>query len=336
MTDSELGDWENLPCFLEVDLEYPHNLHDLHNDYPLAPERLKVNKVEKLITTLGNKINYVIHHESLKLYLSLGLKLTKIHRRMTFEESAFLKPCIDLNTQLRAKATNDFEKDFFKLMNNSVLGKTMENIRNRVDMQLVTNESQARKLISKPNFQHRTIFCENVVTINMTKTKLEFNKPVYLGASILDVSKILMYYFHYNYIKPKYGEKAKLLFTDTDSLMYEIETEDFYQDIKPDVRNLFDTSNFPKDHLSGIEVGLNKKVIGMMKDEAGDGQMSKFVGLRGKQYSYKMDEGKEEKKCKGMAKSVVKKTISFDDYKKISFRETVTDEEDECYQKSST
>ena len=177
-----------------------------------------------------------------------------------------------MNTRLRAKGTNDFEKDFFKLMNNSVFGKTMENIRNRVDVQLVTREFQARKLISKPNFQHRTIFCENLVAINMKKTKLSFDKPVYLGASILDVSKILMYDFHYNYIKPKYSEKAKLLFTDTDSLMYEMETEDFYKDISPDVRNLIDTSNLPKDHPSGIEVGLNKKIIGMMKDETGGKQ----------------------------------------------------------------
>ena len=115
-------------------MEYPHHLHDLHNDYPLAPERLVVNKVEKLIPNLNDKVKYVVHHETLKVYESLGLKVTKIHRGITFEESAWLKPYIDLNTNLRAKATNDFEKDFFKLMNNSVFGKTMENIRKRVDV----------------------------------------------------------------------------------------------------------------------------------------------------------------------------------------------------------
>ena len=154
MSKEELKDWKNQPCILEVSLTYPEKLHDLHNDYPLAPERITVNKVEKLIPNLNDKTKYVIHHETLKLYLSLGLKLTKIHRGITFKESAWLKPYIDLNTDLRAKATNDFEKDFFKLMNNSVFGKTMENIRNRVDIRLVTRESQAKKLTCKPNYQH--------------------------------------------------------------------------------------------------------------------------------------------------------------------------------------
>ena len=153
MSDKDLSDWKNIPCILEVDLEYPNHLHDLHNDYPLAPERLIVNKVEKLIPNLNNKVNYVVHHETLKLYESLGLKITKINRGITFKESAWLKPYIDLNTKLRAEAKNDFEKDFFKLMNNSVFGKTMENIRNRVDIKLVTNKKDVKKLITKPNYQ---------------------------------------------------------------------------------------------------------------------------------------------------------------------------------------
>ena len=150
MSDEEIINWKDHPCILEVDLEYPNHLHDLHNDYPLAPERVKVNGVDKLIPNLNNKTKYIVHHEALKHYLTLGLKLTKVHRGITFNESAWLKPYINFNTRLRAKAENDFEKDFFKLMNNSVFGKTMENIRNRVDIRLVTKESQARKLISKP------------------------------------------------------------------------------------------------------------------------------------------------------------------------------------------
>ena len=314
MTDKELINWKNIPCILEVDLEYPHHLHDLHNDYPLAPERLVVNKVEKLIPNLNDKVKYVVHHETLKVYESLGLKVTKIYRGITFEESAWLKPYIDLNTNLRAKASNDFEKDFFKLMNNSVFGKTMENIRKRVDVRLVTNKKDAKKLISKPNYQHRTIFCENLIAIHMKKTKIVFDKPVYLGMCILDLSKTIMYNFHYNYIKPKYGEMAKLLFTDTDSLVYEIETDDFYKDISPDVRDMFDTSNYPKNHPSGIETGVNKKVINMFKDEAGGKQIAEFVGLRAKLYSYRMDNGEEIKKDKGVKASVVKNTISFNDY----------------------
>ena len=277
MNEEELNNWKTQPCILEVDLEYPEKLHDLHNDYPLAPERVTVNKVEKLIPNLNNKTKYVIHHETLKLYLSLGLKLTKIHRGITFDESAWLKPYIDLNTDLRAKATNDFEKDFFKLMNNSVFGKTMENIRNRVDIRLVTRESQAKKLTCKPNYQHHTIFSENLTAVHMKKVSLKFNKPVYLGMSILDLSKTLMYDFHYNYIKPKYDDRAKLLFTDTDSLAYEIETEDFYRDISSDVKSKFDTSNYPKNHPSGILTGVNKKVIGMFKDEAGSRKADRRV-----------------------------------------------------------
>ena len=318
MSEEELKNWRSHSCILEVDLEYPKVLHDLHNDYPLAPERLKIGGIEKLIPNLYDKKNYVVHHKTLKQYKSLGLKITKIHRGIKFEESAWLKPYINLNTDLRTKAKNDFEKDFFKLMNNSVFGKTMENIRSKVDIRLVTNEDQARKLISKPNYQHRTIFCENLTAIHMRKTRLLFNKPVYLGMCILDLSKILMYDFHYNYIKQKYGENAELLFTDTDSLMYEITTEDFYRDITSDVHKKFDTSNFAKDHKSVIPTGVNKKVIGMMKDEAGGKQITEIVGLRSKLYSFKIDE-KEEKKSKGVKKSEVKRTINFKDYKDCLF-----------------
>ena len=319
MDDAEKETWKSVPCILEVDLEYPEHLHDLHNDYPLAPESLKIGRVDKLIPNLNNKTNYVIHYENLKLYESLGLKITKIHRGIKFEESTWLKQYIDLNTTLRAKANNDFEKDFFKLMNNSVFGKTMENIRNRVDVRLVNDKRMAKKLAAKPNFKHCTIFDENLVAIHMKKTKLVFDKPVYLGMCILDLSKTLMYDFHYNYMKTKYGTKAKLLFTDTDSLAYEIKTEDFYKDIAGDVAAKFDTSNFPKNHPSGIPTGINKKVVGMFKDEAGGEIIEEFVGLRAKLYSYKMLHGNEEKRCKGVKKPVVKKTIQFEDYKRCLF-----------------
>ena len=319
MDDDELTSWKKHACILEVDLEYPKQLHDLHNDYPLAPERLVLGKVEKLVPNLNDKTKYVLHYENLKLYESLGLKITKIHRGIKFEESPWLKKYIDLNTDLRSKANNEFEKDFFKLMNNSVFGKTMKNIRNRVDIRLVNSEAKAKKLAAKPNFKHCNIFDENLVAIHMKKTKLVFNKPVYLGMCILDLSKTLMYDFHYNYIKNKFHNKATLLFTDTDSLAYEIETEDFYKDISGDVRGFFDTSNFPKGHSSGIEVGCNKKVVGMFKDEAGGKIIGEFVGLRAKLYAYKMHEGKEEKRCKGVKKAVVKRSINFEDYKTCLF-----------------
>ena len=314
----DLSDWRNVPCILEVDIEYPKELHDSHNEYPLAPESVKIKNVEKLIPNLKNKERYVLHRDNLLLYESLGLKIKKIHKGITFTESPWLKKYIDLNTSLRAKATNDFEKDFFKLMNNSVFGKTMENIRNRVDIRLITNENEAKKLIAKPNFEHRTIFDENLIAVHMKKTKVYYNKPIYLGMSILDLSKTLMYDFHYNYIKKKYRDKACLLFTDTDSLMYEIQTEDFYRDIGPDVERLFDTSNYSSDHTSGIKAGVNKKVPGMFKDETGGKQVLEFVGLRAKLYSYRMKHF-EEKKCKGVKKNVVRKNITFGDYKKCLF-----------------
>ena len=319
MKDSELNIWEKTPCILEVDLEYPKELHDLHNDYPLAPEQIKVNKTEKLTPNLWDKKNYVIHYENLKQCLKPGLKISNIHRGIKFKESQWLKKYIALNTDLRTKARNEFEKDFFKLMNNSVFGKTMENIRNRVDIKLVNDKNKAERLAAKPNLKHCNIFSEDLTAIHMKKTFLTFNKPVYLGMCILDLSKTLMFDFHYNYVKKKYGDKAKLLFTDTDSLMYEIRTKDFYEDIKGDVKDRFDTSDYPSNHPSGIPTGCNKKVLGMFKDEAGGKIIHEFVGLRAKLYSYKMFEGEESKKCKEVKSLVVKNSITHEDYKNCLF-----------------
>ena len=308
--------WERTPCILEVDLEYPEELHDLHNDYPLCPERVECNHgVKKLVPNLRHKNNYVVHYKTLMQYLNLGMELKKIHRGIKFIECDFLKPYIDMNTNLRTEAKNDFEKDFFKLMINSVFGKTMENIRNRVNIKLVDTGEQFKKLVAKPNYESRKIFNENLVSVHMKKTSLTMNKPVYLGMSILDLSKTLMFDFHYKYIKPKYGKQAKLLFTDTDSFLYEIQTEDFYKDIAGDVRDRFDTSEYKEGHPSGIPTGINKKVLGKFKDEAKGKNITEFVGLRSKLYSYKMEEGKENKKCKGIKKAVVEKSITHEDYK---------------------
>ena len=145
---------------------------------------------------------------------------------------------------------------------------------------LINEEEQAEKLAAQPNFNHCNIFCEDVVAIHMKKTRLVFDKPVYLRMCILDLSKTLMYNFHYNYMRQKYGDNAKLLFTDTDSLMYEIKTEDFYKDFSADVEHRFDTSNYSPNHPSSIPVGVNKKILGKMKDEAGGEIMEEFVGLR--------------------------------------------------------
>ena len=172
---------------------------------------------------------------------------------------------------------------------------------NRVDIKLVSDKSKARELAVKPNFNHCNIFSEDLVAIHMKMTSLKLDKPIFLGMCILDLSKTLMYDFHYNYIKQKYGDKAKLLFTDTDSLMYEIQTEDFYKDISEDVEDKFDTSNYPSEHSIGEDyIGKNKMVIGMFKDEAGGKVIDEIVGLRAKLYSFKMFEGEEIKKLKDL------------------------------------
>ena len=326
----------NKGLILEVDLEYPKELHDVHNDYPLAAEKVKVNKdmlsnycqeiankfnvstglVHKLIPTLSNKEKYVLHYRNLQLYTDLGLKITKVHRVLEFNQSAWLKQYIDFNTQKRTNAKNAFEKDFFKLMNNSVFGKTMENIRKRVDVRLVTDENKLSKMAAKPTYVSSKIFNENLVAVHKIKETLTLNRPAYVGMCILDLSKTLMYDFHYNYIKQKYGSKAKLLFTDTDSLTYEIETSDVYQDFWND-KDKFDNSDYPED--SQYFDKTNKKVIGKFKDEAAGMPITEFVGLRSKMYSYMKDNDKGGKTAKGIKKNIIKKNITHENYKNVLF-----------------
>ena len=227
-------------------MEYPNTLWKSHNDYPLAPEKIKVDNVEKLICSFKPKNHYVFHYRNLKQYLEQGMILKKVHRGIKFYQSKWMEPYIRKNTDLRKLASNAFERDFFKLMNNSVFGKRMENIRKRQNVILIDNKKMAYKLSSKPNFEKSTIFDENLIACHMKKTEVYFNKQIYVGQAILDLSKALMFEFHYNYIREKFKNKAELLFTDTDSLMYLIQTEDFYQDINRDIRRKFDTSDYPE------------------------------------------------------------------------------------------
>ena len=317
---------------LEVDLEYPTELHELHNDYPLAAEKMKVTKemlspyckniqeqfgisigrVAKLIPTLSSKKNYVLHYRNLQLYLSLGLELKKVHRVLEFDQSPWLAQYINFNTQKRMNAKNAFEKDFFKLSNNSVFAKTMENIRKRVDVRLVTDQKKLSKFVSKPAFVNSKIFSEDLVAVHKIKETLTLDRPAYVGMCILDLSKTLTYDFHYNYVKSRYNNKAKLLFTDTDSLCYEIETQDIYEELWQD-RNLFDNSDYPKD--SKFFDSINKKVISKFKDEAADMPIVEFIGLRSKMYSYVKDNGKNEKTAKAVRKYVIKENIIHENYK---------------------
>ena len=298
---------------LEVDLEYPPELHKEHNSYPLAPEKkavesekmsdyqnklikdlkLKLPYSKKLLLTLEDKNDYVVHYENLKFYLNQGMKLKRVKRALEFDQECWMEPYIRMNTEFRKLAKNDFEKNFYKLMNNSVFGKTMENLRNRVDIRIVrSNErDKIRKLVASPLYARHVIFTNNLVGIDMHKSRLLLNKPVYTGMTILDKSKILMYDFFYNHLKKQYGEKCELLYTDTDSLLLKIETEDVYKDIKAN-ESFYDTSDYPKEHP--LHSTVNKKVLGKMKDECAGTPISEYVGLRSKMYSVmKVDESKK-------------------------------------------
>ena len=302
---------------LEVDVKYPKRLQELHSDLPFLSERMEVNKCKKLVCNLFNKKKYVVHINALKQALNHGLKLKKIHRVIEFNQEAWLKPYIDMNTELRKAAKNDFEKDLFKLMNNSVFGKTMENIRKHRHIKLVTTDKKRSKLVSEPNYHTINLISEDLSIIEMKKTKVKMNKPIYLGLPILEISKILMYEFWYDYMKPKYNDSEKLCYMDTDSFIMNIKTNDFYKDISNDVENRFDTSNYEVNRPLPIE--KNKKIIGLMKDELGGKIITEFVTLRPKTYSFLTDDGKENKKAKGTKYCIIKKKIKFNDYKKCLF-----------------
>ena len=320
---SELATQTDKGYVLEVDVSYPRELHNSHNDLPFMFERMEINGVEKLVPNLRDKKNYIIHIQALNQALQHGLRLDRIHRAIEFDQSLWLKTYIDFYTQQRTAATNDFEKDFFKLMNNSVFGKMMENIRKHRNIKLVMTEEKYLCTVMRPNFKSGVLFGENLMSCEMGKIKVVMNKPVYLSQAILDLSKIVMYEFHYGYMVPKYGlEKLKLCYMDTDSLVYDIKTEDFYEDIANDIEARFDTSGYSKTDFRPLPIGLNKKVIGLMKDELGSKIMTDFVALRPKLNSYKKLDGSEDKKCKVIKKCAVKKTLTSEDYKACLFKDS--------------
>ena len=308
---------DNKGYILDVDIDYPNKLQNLHNDLPFLLERMIINNTKNLVCNLNDKKNYIVHINVLKQALDHGLKLRKVHRVNEFEQEAWLKEYIDVNTELRKKATNDFERDFFKLMNNAVFGKTMENVRKHRDIKIVKTDKKRNKLVSEPNFHTMKIIDNNLVIIEMRKVKVKMNKPIYLGLSILNISKITMYEFWYDYVKIKYQDKARLCYMDTDSFVVNIKTKDFYKDISQDINKRFDTSNYTFDRPLPTEI--NKKVIGLMKDELGGDIITEFVALRPKAYSYITNNFIEMKKAKGTKKCVVNKLLTFVDYKKCLF-----------------
>ena len=265
----------------EVDVEYPKNLHDLHSGLPFLPERMKINRYSKFVRNFYDKNNYVVHMRSLKQALDHGLILTKIHRVIQFNQEAWLKEHIDINTELRKEAKNNFEKDFFKLMNNSVFGKTMENVRKHRDVKVVTTDKKRNQLVSEPNYHTTKWFSQNLLATEMKKIKVKMNKAVYLGLPILEISKILMYEFWYDYIKTKYQRNVKLCYMDTDTLLFISKLRMF---------------------MKILQMMLKKDLI--HKDELGGRIKAEFTALRPKNYSYLMDDGKNDKKAKGTKKCV--------------------------------
>ena len=221
------------------------------------------------------KKNCVVHIRSLKQALNHGVILKKVHRVIQFYQEAWFKPYTDMNTEKGKEAKNDFERDFFKLMNNAAFGKTMENVRKHRDIKLVTTDKRRNRLVS--------------------------------------ISKTLMYEFWYDYMKPKYNDNVKLCYMDTDSFIMHIKTKDFNKHIASDVKKRFDTSNYEVNRP--LPTGKNKKQIRLMKDELGGKIMTKFIALRPKTYSYLTDDCEEDKKAKGTKKCVIKRRLKFNDYK---------------------
>ncbi|XP_025271321.1 uncharacterized protein LOC112639961 [Camponotus floridanus] len=216
-------------------------------------------------------------------------------------------------------------------MNNAVFGKTMENVHNCVDVRLATRwdgQFGAETLISKPNFHSRSVFSENLMAVELRKLEAKIDKPIYVGMSILDISKIRLYAFHYEYMSPLYGDKCKILYTDTDSLIYSIECEDAYERMKHDI-DRFDTSDYAIDNPYGVP-RANKKIFGLMKDENNGALMLEFVGLRAKMYALRVEGRGDTKKSKGVRSSVVTRTLTFDDYERCLRREIEMTREQSC------
>lgn len=322
----KLDDKGNKGYMFKVDLSIPESLHDYFNNYVPCPDNMviekeyvadwmkadyKQSKIKKLCCSFLDKKDYVVNYRYLKLALSLGVELVKVSQVLEYTQKDFMKPYIILNTEMRQKAKNGFEKDFYKLMNNSVYGKTMENVRNRINFRLINTEKQA---LAVKNLTKYTIFNDDLVGVHIQRQEIELCKPIYLGQNILDDSKHLMYNFHYNFMLKKIDrENIDLLFTDTDSLCYHIRKQDIYEIIKEN-KDLFDLGNYDKNHP--MFDPTNDKVMGKFKDETGGIMITEFVGLRAKLYSYQVEKEKSShNKCKGIKTCVAKNDLTIDDYK---------------------
>ena len=323
---NSIGVDDDTDYILEVDLLYPKHLHDDHSDYPLAPESLEItedmlspyakelraelgrkpmkNNV-KLVPNLYNKTNYVTHYRNLQLYVKMGLKITKVHKIMSFRQSRWMKPYIDFNIDKRKQAKTPFEKGFYKFANNSCFGKTMEDLRRRIDVHLVTNQVSAERYVARPTFETFEIINDDITMVKNRVAKIKWTKPTYLGFAILELSKAAMYRHHYEKLLPRYGrDRLKLHMTDTDSLLYSIQTEDLYEDLR-EMAEDYDFSDYPASHP--LHSNANKKEHFKFKDECCGVPAIEFVGLRSKMYSLAVTSESSKSTAKGIKASYQKK-----------------------------
>jgi hypothetical protein len=338
----EHGEESTTGFILEVDLSYPESLHDNHNDYPLAAESLAITPEmrspyakhllkkfgrklpgtsNKLCPNLYDKTKYVVHYRNLQFYVKMGLVVTKIYKILSFSQKRWLAPYIELNTEKRKMATSTFEKDFYKLMNNSMYGKSMESLRSRIDIRLTDNQIQAERWVAHPAFENFKIINSDITMLKMRVQKIRWNKPTITGFCVLELSKLLMYRFHYEKILPRYGSNAKLLFTDTDSLCYELTTADAYADMKEDL-DAYDTSDYPITHPNYS--CRNAKCVGKIKDECHGVAPVEFVGLRAKAYSILLPDDKCKSTAKGIKTSFARKNMKHQVYRDCLFNEETT------------
>ena len=321
----------------EVDLLIPEDLHDLLDDLPLAPENRVVNEPtqymlelwslaegrnrytpgRKLILSHLPKEHYIIHFALLKFYIQLGMKVTRIHRIVQYRQSAFFEKYISYNSQQRQSANNDFEKDYYKLKNNSLFGKTMENVRNRISFRLCNTAEKLVTYSSRPLFLSATRFSEDLVGVELLKAIVDLDKPVYIGQAVLDLSKLVMFELRYQKL-PKYerqfGGSIRILAGDTDSFFLEVTNISVSNQLLPEMLkdDLLDSSNYPIHHP--LYSSKNKARLGCIKDECASVPISDVVFLRPKCYSLLLASGKEHKRAKGVQKAVVKNIIRHQDY----------------------
>lgn len=341
-------DWANVETendhgyILEVDLEYPAKYHRDHGDFPLAPENLEIDfdrlspymkevlinlenkdryRDRKLVGTFSKRERYVTHFKNLKLYLQLGMKLEKIHRVLKFRQEAFIAPFIEKCTKLRQASKTKFEQDQYKKVANCVYGKTIQNNRNYIEVKLHNNRESLMKLVSHFTYKSFSIITNNLVQTNHFPDKIEHKRPIYVGFTILELSKHFMFDFYYNILKKNLPCKLELGMSDTDSFLFKVSDAVKFRN---HIKNYMDYSNYPPDHEWFSS--SNKAKLGFFKDElAGQQVCREFVGLKSKCYAMLLksltnEQFKEKKVCKGLGRVAINNRLKFKHYKRCLFK----------------